>query len=311
MKYHADELLTLVIWLKGQPSLEELQKRFPEHWAVVEEQLEKSIREKDHRRLDNLIRPLNAFSLQNEKKNKLINKKEAREFMGRLVRQRMAAIAIERFMKTALNEGKVRNLGNLDRILMRCLFFTKDYRRKLISNRMFCLLWPLVRRPNLLLPLAEAHGIYCFYSKAFIGGLTALIDGRKCIEIAAGDGALAGFLRKGGLEISAFDDHSWRGKINYGSDVVKLDAQSALRKCNPEVVVCCWPPAMNDFERHVFVTDTVQRYIVIGSEHRFSFGNWPVYSAQNTFTMHKDHGLSACLLPPDFGGAVYLFDRRR
>jgi hypothetical protein len=167
-----------------------------------------------------------------------------------------------------------------------------------------------VRRSNLLLPLAEAHGIYCFYSKRFIGGICELIAQRRCIEIASGDGALARFIRASGTDVTAFDDYSWAGKITYPSDVVKCDAATAVRSRDPEVVICSWPPAKNNFEQHVLSARTVRRYIVVGSEHKFAFGNWMTYRAQRDFALRKDDQLSRFLLPREFGGAVYVFDRQ-
>jgi hypothetical protein len=137
-----------------------------------------------------------------------------------------------------------------------------------------------------------------------------MISNRRCIEIASGDGALARFIRARGITITAFDDYSWANKITYPPDVAKCDAASAVRLHNPEVVVCSWPPAKNNFEQHVFRARSVQRYVVIGSEHRFAFGNWITYRSQRDFTMRKDAHLSQFLLPREFGGAVYVFDRR-
>jgi hypothetical protein len=159
------------------------------------------------------------------------------------------------------------------------------------------------------MPLAESHGIYCFYSKSFIIGLADLINRESCLEIAAGDGALAGFLRRRGVAIVATDNQSWMGKVTYEDDVEMLDAKCALDKYSPSTVICSWPPARNDFEKHVFNTDSVRRYIMIGSRHKLTTGSWVTYAAQKNFTMRRDDRLSVLLLPAEFGGAVYVFER--
>ena len=301
--------LRLMKWLEQNPSLEELQRRFPRDWEIVEDELAGAINDKDHGRLHALLKPLESFALPKAGRNARLSNQQTIELNGRLIRQRMSAIAIERFLKTSLAKEKKLHLPFLDRFLIRHLFFTRAYRRKLVSNRLFALLWPFVRRPNILLPLAESHGIYCFYSTGLVKEIAALIGDRHAVEIAAGDGALTRFLRRHGASVTASDDYSWSGKINYPAEVLNCDAHTVLRQENPEVVLCSWPPAKNRFEEHVFRTNSVQRYIVIGSEHRFAFGNWAVYRSQALFRLRKDDALSALLLPREFGGAVYVFDR--
>ena len=310
MKDKPDDPLKLLRWFENQPSLEELQNMFPDDWAAAEDELAEAIRDKNHSRLDTLLRPKVPSPSQTGKRRAGLNPREARDLLRRLVRQRMAALAIERYLKMSLTSGKKQSVPTIDRLIFQYLFFDRNYGRKLVSDRAYRLLWPLVRRPNLLLPLAEAHGIYCFYSRRFIMGICELIGQRGCIEIASGDGALARFIRARGTTITAYDDYSWAGKITYPSDVVKCDAAGAVRLHDPEVVICSWPPAKNNFEQHVFRAGSVQRYIVIGSEHKFAFGNWLTYRAQRAFTMRKDADLGRLLLPREFGGAIYVFDRQ-
>lgn len=138
-----------------------------------------------------------------------------------------------------------------------------------------------------------------------------MLRDKPCVEIAAGDGALSRFLRDRGVDILAFDNRSWTGKISYHADVIQLDAVETLRQHKSEVVLCSWPPANNEFEHEIFLAPTVTRYIVIGSDNRLTFGNWPAYTAQRTFQMRKDEALSDAILPSGSGGAVYVFERRR
>lgn len=304
-----DNPAKLTRWLEGRPSLEELQQAFPRDWAITQDELAEAIRDKSHSRLDALLRPEMTQPSRRHRSVRL-SRRDAQEFLRQLVRQRMATLAIERYLKGSLTSEKNTNLPVTDRLIFRCLFFDKDYNRKLVSNFGYRVLWPLVRQPNLLLPLAEAHGIYCFYSKRLIAGVCELVGGRPCIEIASGDGALSRFMRARGIAVTAFDNYSWAHKITYPSDVVKCDAADAVRLHRPEIVICSWPPAKNNFEQDVFRARNVSRYIVIGSDHKFAFGNWKIYRSQHDFSWRKDVQLSGYLLPPEFGGAVYVFDRK-
>ncbi len=98
--------------------------------------------------------------------------------------------------------------------------------------------------------------------------------------------------------------------MHYPDSVVKRDAREALKVYAPEVVICSWPPADNDFECRVFKTRSVQIYIVIGSRHRFAAGNWNDYKRQSAFTFEKEEALSRLILPPELGSAVYIFRRQ-
>ena len=310
MKNNADEIFRVLKWLEKNPTLESMQAKYPTHWETVEVDLSQAIETKDHAGLNALLKPLDGMVTPTKPK---VNpsKQEVREVTGKLIRQRMSALAIERFLSTSLTDGKAKHLGRRDLFILRRLFFTKTFGRKLVSNKLFKLLWPFVKRRNLVMPMAESHGVYCFYSKDFVTGLAELIGDSSCLEIAAGDGALARFLRARGTNVVATDDYSWSHRVTFPGDVEKLDALAALQKHTPRIVICSWPPAKNTFERHVFEADSVDRYILIGSRHKFTFGNWPLYQTQKAFTMNVRPELGALLLPPEAGGAVYVFDRQR
>lgn len=304
----ANNILRTLRWLESSPTLEVLSSRFPKDWEVVEAELFRAIDTRDRARLDALMRPLEH--LKPPPRGHRPSKSEEAAIVSKLVRQRMSAIAIERFLKSSLTDGKTINVGRLDLFIFRRLFFTRDFRRKVVSNFLFQMLWRLVQRPSLLMPMAEGHGIYCFYSKGFVNDLAHEIGVDDCLEIGAGDGALSRFLRAAGANICATDDYSWSQKIDIPDDVKKMDARTALASLSPEVVICSWPPAKNSFEQFVFKTPSVRRYVVIGSRHRFAFGNWISYREQISFKMRLDIGLSRQLLPADFGGAVYVFERK-
>jgi hypothetical protein len=59
----------------------------------------------------------------------------------------------------------------------------------------------------------------------------------------------------------------------------------------------------------VFTTASVQQYIVIGSRHEHSTGNWAAYRQQTGFDLTCDERLSRLVLPPEVDHAVYRFTR--
>ncbi len=94
------------------------------------------------------------------------------------------------------------------------------------------------------------------------------------------------------------------------AEVERLDAEAALARYRPSVVLCAWPPPGNGFERAVFRSPSVSRYIVLTSRHRFAAGAWSDYEAQEGFTLRHDEALSRLVLPPESDPAVLVFDRR-
>jgi hypothetical protein len=197
-----------------------------------------------------------------------------------------------------------------DGYLAQKLLFRRGLERKPVSLLAFRLVWPLVRRKGVLMPLVREQGIYCFYSRRLVRELAAMIDGRACVEIGAGDGTLARFLRDEGVDLVATDDRSWDSVITYPEDVVAEPAVRTLRRCSPTVVICSWPPAGNGFEQAVFATPSVDLYVVIGSRDEHAFGNHDAYRRQSSFEMTLDERLSRLTLPPQNRGAVYVFRRR-
>lgn len=98
--------------------------------------------------------------------------------------------------------------------------------------------------------------------------------------------------------------------MTYPDWVIRQDARETLAFYSPEVVICSWPPAQNEFERFVFNAPSVQLYIVIGSRHQFAFGNWKDYTQQSAFTLAEDADLSAMVLPPELEPVVFVFRRK-
>lgn len=229
-----------------------------------------------------------------------------------VVKTRMIELALRNHAlrtATGVQHGTVR-FNYFNGWIAQKLLFAHDLQRKPVNLFWFRLLWPLVWQKRFLMPLVQPKGIYCFYARPLIAALAKSMAGRTCLEIAAGDGTLSRFLQDAGVAITATDDHSWQHAVDYPGQVVRLDARAALQQYQPDIVLCSWPPADNAFERQVFVTDSVQTYIVIGSRHRFAAGNWQDYQSQTTFAFSEDPELSRLVLPPELDAAVYVFRRK-
>jgi hypothetical protein len=224
----------------------------------------------------------------------------------------MAYLAAQRTVQAAALGTRGRHRFTLwNGLLVQKLFFARGLQRKPVSMRAFRWLWPLVTQKRLLMPLVNAKGIYAFYSKELLAALARLTADRPALEIAAGDGCLSRFLRSASVSIRATDDHSWARSIAYPDDVEKLDAESALARYRPRVVLCSYPPPQNIFEATVLASDFVETYVVITTRHRFAAGDWAAYEAQTGFDLTVDAELSRLILPPGIDPLLLIFRRKR
>lgn len=201
-------------------------------------------------------------------------------------------------------------LNRINGYLVQKLLFSKGDDRKPASLFWFRLLWPFISQRKILMRSVEFKGIYCFYSKQLVKTLATIIGSKSCLEIAAGDGTLTRFLKDQGTSIIATDNRAWKFSIHYPDTVIDCDAEEALQKYNPEIVLCSWPPKNNDFEHHIFNTNSVQAYILIASHMESVSGNWADYRKQSTFSFEENKKLSKLVLPPELEPAVYIFRRK-
>lgn len=300
-------------WLKTNPSLDELCVRYPDEWAVVQQEIaaivERGAAGELKTYLERVSTPSVSTSCGNQQKNIVA-------VLSQFIRSRMAHESVKKLCLSTLaadagiKKGKLRfNLFN--GYIAQRLLFSRGLERKPVSLFWFRLFWPLVWQKKRLMPLVQPRGIYCFYSREMIEGLARIIAGRSCLEIGAGDGTLTRFLKKQGVRLVATDNYGWENAVSYPDWVIRLDAGKALTTYTPEVVICSWPPSQNEFERHVFNTPSVQLYVVIGSRHQFAFGNWTVYKQQSSFAFEEDKKLGDLVLPPELGSAVYVFRRKQ
>jgi 2-polyprenyl-3-methyl-5-hydroxy-6-metoxy-1,4-benzoquinol methylase len=300
-------------WLKTNPAMDELCAKFPQEWAAVQHDIsaivERGVAEELKAYLERISKPPVKAAAGNQQQHRTAA-------LSQFVRSRMAHESVKKLClsvlaaDTGVTHGKLRfNLFN--GFIAQRLLFATALERKPVSMFWFRLLWPLVWQRKRLMPLVQPKGIFCFYSQALIEALAAMIAGRSCLEIGAGDGTLARFLKEQGVQLTATDNRGWEKSVAYPDWVLKLGAREALVKYAPEVVICSWPPAQNDFERAVFDTPSVQLYIVIGSRHQFAFGNWKDYTGQSAFVLEEDKALSAQVLPPELEPVVYVFRRKQ
>lgn len=241
------------------------------------------------------------------------NEKTINVFLPDIIKARFAFHLLEKVTAAAASNTPGENIRfNLwDGTLLQKLLFKKGLERKPVSLRFFRLMWRFVTNKKILMPLVNKQGIYCFYSKDLIRELAVRIGQNPCLEIGAGDGTLTAFLRMQQMDCRATDDYSWEHYIQYPDFVEKLDAKSALKKYSPKVVICSWPVPGNHYEKHVFRTESVDLYIVIGTRSPAYTCDFETYFQLEHFSMELDEGLSSLVLPPSDENAVYLFRRIR
>ncbi|WP_269531452.1 hypothetical protein [Chitinimonas sp. BJYL2] len=303
----------LLAWLASKPGLVALCEACPDDWAQVQQELAGVFERRDPAELK-AVAERAAARLQ-AAPNFLSGERDGRAFAALVqqqVRQRMTDLAIRQYAfasATGVHSGKAR-FNFYNGFVLQRLLFAGGLKRKPVGLRVFHLVWPLITQKRLLMPLVEKRGIYCFFSRELIAALAQIIGTRTCSELAAGDGTLSRFLRAAGVDVRASDDGSWSAQTHPSDDVARLDAVDALRQQQPEVAICCWPPANNRFERQVFRTRSVQTYIVIGSRSQFMTGNWADYRSQTLFDMQAREDLARLVLPPGLGAMVWVFERR-
>jgi hypothetical protein len=300
--------------LLDSADLDALIEQFPAEWQTVGQALVEATSTKRPEAIEAFVRSAQEAALpyrqRVERSHK--NPQVLATALPYLVRSRMAFLAAKRAVQAAALGGGSRHRFSLwNGFLIQRLLFARGLVRKPVSIRAFRWLWPLVTQKRLLMPLVNPKGIYAFYSDQLIRALVALIGPRPALEIAAGDGCLSRFLLSAGVATTATDDHSWSHAIDYPDFVEKLDAQAALARHHPAVVVCSFPPPNNAFEAGVFATESVETYVVITTRHRFAAGDWATYQAQTAFEMTCDPRLSRLILPPEIDPALLVFQRKR
>lgn len=295
-----------IAWLDGDPPLEDLVAAYPDDWAAVQRDVGSVVERNDTDEIKAYITRVAQPAAQRAGR--------ARPLADRLtaeIRRQMTVHLLKQAIlsaTTGVTEGRVR-FNLVAGLVAQRLLFRRGLERKPVAVKRFRLIWPLLgKQRRLLMPLVQRQGIWCFYSAELVSRLADLVGDRSCLEIAAGDGTLARFLTEAGVPITATDDYSW-DSIDFPTSVLREDARTALRRHQPQVVLSSWPPANNTFEQHVFTTPSVEQYIMIGSRHESSTGNWAAYRGQTAFELTERPDLSRLVLPPEVDHAVYVFSR--
>lgn len=297
----------LAEWLRTA-DIEDVRAAFPAEWSSAQQQVAEVIASGNLAALADYSARVAAPARPRRASGRYAQEQATRE----AIEQRLVADALQQarmVLATGQLEGRVK-FNRINGLRLQRLLFESGLRRKPVSLRKFERTWPRISQRRLLMPLVMPKGIYCFYSEELVAGLVELIGPRSCVEIAAGDGTLSRFLNQAGTPITATDDHSWSKTIEFGPDVVRVDASTALRRYQPEVVICSWPPAGNRFEREVFRAASVDTYVVITTTLEQSAGNWDDYRRQQRFDMRVDDELSRGVLPPEQHPTALVFERR-
>ncbi len=297
-------------WLRSDPTADELRSAYPQLWTEVQREIAEVLASGD---IDELV-ALSTRTAQPARstRRRARSYSDHQTIVEQHIRRLLAAETLRQVrtaLATGVTEGTVR-FNRRDGRRTQRLLFERGLTRKPVSMSEFEKAWPRIGQRRLLIPLVQPKGIYCFYSRELIAALADIVGGRPCLEIAAGDGTLSRFLTDHGTAVTATDDHSWTN-IDFPEAVVKQDASSSLRVHQPEVVICSWPPAGNRFERDVFLTRSVDTYVLISTQVEASAGDWNAYRRQRKFTMTERPDLSALVVPPEIHPAVYVFERNR
>lgn len=222
-------------------------------------------------------------------------------------------LALEQYCRAVqqqtLDSGGIAGLR--DRLLVRLIVMPMAKARKALPFRLHRAVWRLLRTPAAATAMLMQAGCYLIAPAELIDSLRSLIGTRRVLEIGAGRGILASYLRRSGADITAVDDFSWSATVPMGTEVLKMDGREALGQFKPEVVICCWPPPGNTFEQEIFSSPGVQDYIVIVSRHRHASGNHKAYAGAEGFRCVQATGkLAEMLLPAEAESILYIFTRK-
>jgi hypothetical protein len=302
--------------LNGGYSKNEVAGMFPDEWQNIEKQLEVLFSSNDPNKINDYVnkvkRVTEQWKIRAAKSGN--NPSMVRMAFPYLLRGKIVFMAMEEHMQGILrkaNESRKDTLGFFSSLIVHRVMRLTELTRRPLALGFLNRCWRFVADKRTALALLGKKGMYCVYTKEFVALLKKELKGRRVLEIGAGNGLMARFLKQEGVDIVATDDYSWLDKIVYGDNVEKLAAADALAQHQPEVVLVSWPPPNNDFEKHVFKTPSVKTYIVVGCSLEAATGNRKSYSAaEKIFRLERSEVLAAALFPAEIKSEVLIFNRK-
>ncbi|MBF0442230.1 MAG: hypothetical protein HQK54_10015 [Oligoflexales bacterium] len=296
---------------ESNEKIEDLIRIHPDVWDNVKKKLTPLFRDfKAAQIAEYAERMKREISSSKGKSDKYLTKKLYKNDK-KLIEARISLWLMGNFLRRMVSPSSKKGLCFIDRIIAQNLFFTRGYKRRFVSIRRFKLFWSLIRDKVAVVGKIQEQGIFCVFSTELGRSLAKLIGTQKTIEIGAGDGTLTLLLEKFGVRADATDDYSWKHRVRYPDWVEPLSAGESLKKFDPEVVICSWPPPGNNFEHLIFKSENVKMYIAIGSRHEFASGNRSAYKNASDFTCERSERLSRLLLPEELDNEVLIFRRIR
>lgn len=229
-----------------------------------------------------------------------------------VIKAQMTLLAIEQFCDVMSGRAGVKPRMR-DVMVMNFLFFARMKAGHVFSSESFDRVWSWIKDPIWAASELQRQGVWSVPTQDLSEKMAALCQGRRVLEVGAGNGLLCHSLKRHGVDITAVDDESWSlgGKSirARGVEVQTMDATQALKQFSPEVVICSWAPVGNLFEREIFRTKSVQTYLVISSRHSFASGNWGAYREQKAFNCSTSEPLNSLIRPIEIEQQLLIFRR--
>ena len=133
---------------------------------------------------------------------------------------------------------------------------------------------------------AHFHGVYCLPTTELIDWLSQYIIPNQTIEIGAGVGTIGRALNipitdscymRNNKQVAEYYKLMQQPITNYPTDIIEMNAISAINHYKPKVVIGSWITHRYDMTQHwrggneygideQFVLDNVEKYIMIGNE---------------------------------------------
>jgi hypothetical protein len=298
--------------ISATANLSKLIESAPDLWSDVLQSLKSTV---VHRRIDDMARLAIEAKATFQRLKDASNSQTGDPSVAKqeLIRSQMMLLAIEQFIQAYT--GKNQKLSRGDRfVLGGILNFVLSAGRSL-SMQYFDFAWSRLDAKAAAAASLQNAGYWSVPTKELCERLKELFHGRKVLELGAGRGLYVAGLRQSGVDILGIDDQSWAASQKHVSlaraHMQNMDAVEALNKIQPEVVLAVWPPPENQFEKHIFATNSVKLYLAVVSRHQFASGDWTSYKAvsKSKFTCTTNQSLNTLLRPAEAEQQMLIFRR--